>query len=59
MRLPPIAWAGIVTAVVLVIAITAGILFGPQTPLCGTATSAPSAGASPSPAACVPVSPTP
>jgi hypothetical protein len=56
-RLPPIAWAGIVTVVVLAVAITAGILLGPGTsPACGTTPSATSAA---SPAACATVSPTP
>ena len=55
MRLPPIAWAGIVAIVVLGLAITFGLLTGPgPQPTCSTspgATTTPSACASPSPTA--------
>jgi hypothetical protein len=53
MRLPPIAWAGIVAVVVLALAITAGLLTGPgPQPSC-----TPSPGASTTPSLCASASP--
>ena len=54
MRLPPIAWAGILAVVVLALAITAGLLTGPgPQPSC-----TPSAGATTTPTACATPTPT-
>jgi hypothetical protein len=53
MRIPPIAWAGIVAVVVLALAITAGLLTGPgPQPTCTT-----SPGATTTPSACLPSTP--
>jgi hypothetical protein len=53
-RIPPIAWAGIVVVVVLGLAILLGLLTGPgPQPSC-----TPSAGSTTTPSACATVSPT-
>jgi hypothetical protein len=54
MRIPPIAWAGIVAIVVLALAITAGLLTGPGNPSPGCS---PSTSASTTPSACATATP--
>jgi hypothetical protein len=54
-RIPPIAWAGILTVIVLAVAITVGLLNGPPPqPTCSA-----SPGATATPAACATATATP